>query len=51
MNRGASVLSKDETGWKPVRYAAYYGHPDVLQALITADPSAMNQDYGFSPDS
>lgn len=51
MSRGASVLSKDETGWPPVRYAAYYGHPDVLQALITAEPSAMNQDYGFSPDS
>lgn len=51
MSRGASVLSKDESGWAPVRYAAYYGHPDVLQALITIEPSAMNQDYGFSPDS
>jgi ankyrin repeat protein len=51
MSRGASVLSKDEMGWSPVRNAAYYGHPDVLQALITAEPSAANQDYGFSPDS
>lgn len=51
ISSGASVLSKDEMGWPPIRYAAYYGHPEVLQELIAADPSAVNVDYGFSPES
>jgi ankyrin repeat protein len=52
LSRGASVLSKDEIGWQPIRYAAYHGHPDVLETLIRADPSAaVNWDHGFSPDS
>jgi hypothetical protein len=38
-------------GWQPIRYAAYYGHPDVLEALIKAEPSAaMSLDDSFSPD-
>lgn len=51
LSRGASVLSKDEMGWQPIRYAAYHGHPDVLEALIRAEPSAaINLDNSFSPD-
>lgn len=49
---GASVLSKDEVGWSPIRYATYHGHPEVLEALLAANPSAanVNVDNQFSPD-
>jgi ankyrin repeat protein len=49
---GASVLGKDELGWTPARYAAYYGHPDVLEAIIAAEPSALSflDSANFSPD-
>lgn len=35
LQRGASVLQKDEHGWPPIRYAAHYGHSDVLELLLT----------------
>ncbi|KUL86276.1 hypothetical protein ZTR_08377 [Talaromyces verruculosus] len=52
IRHGASVLSKDELGWTPARYAAYYGHPEVLEAIIAADPSALSflDSTNFSPD-
>lgn len=52
IRHGASVLSKDELGWTPARYAAYYGHPEVLEAIVTAEPSALSflDSTSFSPD-
>lgn len=56
--RGASVLKKDEAGWQPIRYAAYFGQPDLLQLLFSsgkvpdadiADIIAMPDTVGFSP--
>jgi ankyrin repeat protein len=32
--RGASVLQKDERNWQPLRYAAYYAHPEVVELLL-----------------
>jgi ankyrin repeat protein len=58
LNRGASALKKDETGWQPFRYAAYHGHPDVLDLLLSRSnisesgiPDIMNmpETIGFSP--
>jgi hypothetical protein len=39
LQRGASVLKKDEVGWRPYQYAAYYGHPDVLRLLLSCAPT------------
>lgn len=59
LEQGASSLRKDETGWQPFRYAAYYGHPDVLQLLLSysnvpvvdiPDIMAMPETVGFAPD-
>lgn len=56
--RGASVLKRDEAGWQPIRYAAYYGQPDLLQLLLSSGkiPDAdiaeiinMPDTVGFSP--
>ncbi|EED16830.1 ankyrin repeat protein [Talaromyces stipitatus ATCC 10500] len=49
---GAPVLSKDELGWTPFRYAACYGHPEILEAILAAEPSAMSplESTNFSPD-
>lgn len=58
LNRSASPLKKDEAGWQPVRYAAYHGHPEVLDLLLSRSnisdagiPDIMNipQTIGFSP--
>lgn len=58
LSRGASVLKKDEAGWQPLRYAAYYGQPDLLQLLLSsgkvpdadiADTINMPDTIGFSP--
>lgn len=57
--RGASVLKKDENGWQPLHYAAYYSHPEVLQLLIAhnatstengADFGLSAENIGFAPD-
>ncbi|KAL6714181.1 hypothetical protein ACLMJK_008676 [Lecanora helva] len=32
--RGASALQKDERDWQPLRYAAFYGHSDVVELLL-----------------
>ncbi|KAJ5713524.1 uncharacterized protein N7483_010705 [Penicillium malachiteum] len=56
---GASALRKDETGWQPFRYAAYHGHQDVLQLLLSysnisdidfPDIMMMPETIGFSTD-
>ena len=31
----ASVLQRDERLWQPLRYAAYHGHPEVVQLLLS----------------
>ncbi|KAJ5092286.1 hypothetical protein NUU61_007156 [Penicillium alfredii] len=58
LDKGASSLRKDETGWQPFRYAAYHGHPDVLQLLLSCsnipeldipDMILMPETIGFSP--
>ncbi|KAJ5697864.1 hypothetical protein N7488_011548 [Penicillium malachiteum] len=59
LEHGASALRKDETGWHPFRYAAYHGHPDVLQLLLSysnisdidiPDIMMMPETIGFSTD-
>ena len=35
IGRGASVRQKDELLWPPLRYAAYYGHPEILQLFLS----------------
>ncbi|KAL1961782.1 hypothetical protein VTN77DRAFT_1069 [Rasamsonia byssochlamydoides] len=50
ISRGASVLSKDEMGWQPMRYAAYYGHPEVLEVLLSCTPSLGGADNGSVAD-
>lgn len=56
--RGASVLKKDETGWQALRYAAYHGHAEVLQLLLSngnisetdvAETMNIPETIGFSP--
>lgn len=32
--RGTSVLQKDERNWQPLRYAAFYVHPEVVELLL-----------------
>lgn len=58
LQHGASVARSDETGWQPARYAAYYGHPDVLQFLLVnsspstnagLDPALTADKIGFAP--
>ena len=34
LTRGASVLQKDEQNWQPLRYAAFYAHPEVVELLL-----------------
>lgn len=42
LQHGASPVRSDETGWQPARYAAYYGHPEVLQLLLVNSPTSAN---------
>lgn len=54
LQHGASADQGDESGWKPARYAAYNGHPKVLELLL-ANSTESYQDLsadkiGFSPD-
>lgn len=51
ISRGASVLSKDEMGWLPMRYAAYYGHPEVLEVLLSCAPTLGGVGDDYSPES
>lgn len=39
LGRGASVRQRDEQDWPPLRYAAFFGHPDVVEILLEADAS------------
>ncbi|KAJ5116623.1 hypothetical protein N7456_000971 [Penicillium angulare] len=59
LRSGASALKKDEAGWQPIRYAAYHGHHDLLELLLTStnfsDPIKpevirMSEKLGFSSD-
>lgn len=58
LERGASTLRKDETGWQPIRYAAYHGHLEVLQLLLfhgkipeldATEINAIPETIGFAP--
>ena len=42
LQHGASPVRSDETGWQPARYAAHYGHPEVLQLLLANRPTSAN---------
>ncbi|BCR89040.1 ankyrin repeat protein [Aspergillus chevalieri] len=48
LQHGASISRSDETGWQPARYAAYHGHPDVLQLLLINSPASSNA--GLDPE-
>ncbi|KAJ6166893.1 hypothetical protein N7470_002340 [Penicillium chermesinum] len=52
IERGANVLKEDELGWQPIRYAAYYGHPEVLELLLSNDkiPPTTLQDMKRLPE-
>lgn len=39
LRQGASVDQSDESNWPPLRYAAYYGHPHVVEVLLMAGAS------------
>lgn len=53
LQHGASVHQGDETGWQPARYAAYYGHPKVLELLLAnctkPDKDLSTDKIGFAP--
>jgi ankyrin repeat protein len=48
LKRGASVRQKDELGWPPIRYAAHYGHPEVLELLLTQAATLSDDTTGAS---
>ncbi|KAJ5180317.1 hypothetical protein N7492_003527 [Penicillium capsulatum] len=56
--QGASALKKDKTGWPALRYAAYHGHSDALQLLLSnsnildteiAETVNIQETIGFFP--
>lgn len=54
VQHGASIQQRDEVGWQPVHYAAYYGHLGALQLLLAMMPSEGNTDLavlrvGYAP--
>ncbi|KAH2277337.1 hypothetical protein KXW02_007610 [Aspergillus fumigatus] len=50
LQHGASVVRRDESGWQPHHYAAYYGHPDVLALLLHHGPASANDGTRFGLD-
>lgn len=52
VQRGASVRQRDEANWQPLRYAAYFAHPDIVQYLLAcgASISGLNTpgSFGFN---
>jgi ankyrin repeat protein len=48
LRRGALVRQKDELGWQPIRYAAHFGHPDVLELLLTQASTISDDTTGMS---
>ena len=48
----ASVLQRDERLWQPLRYAAYHGHPEVVQLLLSnaAEVSSTGASRGWGFD-
>jgi ankyrin repeat protein len=48
LQKGASIRQKDELGWPPIRYAAHYGHPDILELLLTQASIASDDVSGMS---
>lgn len=51
MRRGASVRQRDENNWQPLRYAAYYGRPEVVEMLLAAKAPVLTFDVGHHVDS
>jgi ankyrin repeat protein len=55
LERGASPLKQDEQDWWPYQYAAYHGHPRILEILLTLTLSSSVADtlqfdgIGFAP--
>jgi hypothetical protein len=50
LQHGASVVRRDESGWQPHHYAAYYGHADVLALLLQRGPASANDGTTFGLD-
>ncbi|PYH98899.1 ankyrin [Aspergillus ellipticus CBS 707.79] len=50
LQRGASAIKRDERGWQPYRYAAYYGHPNVLRLLMSCNPTLAKGDTDLGLD-
>lgn len=52
ITRGSSIRQRDEQSWQPLRYAAYYGWPDLVELLLANGASISGLDpnggWGFS---
>ena len=46
LSRGTSVLQKDEREWQPLRYAAFYAHPQVVNLLLKAGAAVSGNPSG-----
>ena len=49
--RGTSALQKDERNWQPLRYAAFYAHPEVVGLLLkygATVSSGASSGWGFN---
>ncbi|KAJ9640315.1 hypothetical protein H2199_005854 [Coniosporium tulheliwenetii] len=44
IERGASIQQRDEANWQPLRYAAHYGHPDIVEILLRMGASVLAMD-------
>lgn len=49
VQHGASILQRNEVGWRPVHYAAYYGHLGSLRLLLAMNPSDPRTGLGADP--
>jgi ankyrin repeat protein len=41
IDHGASVRESDEANWQPLRYAAFYGHAEIVDALLKRGASVI----------
>lgn len=52
VRRGASVRERDEANWQPLRYAAFFAHPEIVQYLLSCGASISSLDtpgsFGFN---
>ncbi|XP_064646385.1 krev interaction trapped protein 1-like isoform X2 [Lineus longissimus] len=51
INKGHSVIQKDQVAWTPIHYAAWKGHLDAVKLLLTEGecPPNITNDSGSTP--